>query len=309
MSDETKPDLSLRLAQGLRSLEAKYPKSSFAAGFVPVLGQIYSAASTAAALRDPQATKLEKGLAAASMLPLGRMAKGLRKRDITTYHGSSAKNLDKEGFRIPQTQDDIISGNVDGVGTYSATSPLPAAKHWQLDSGQRYLYELDIPDATLPNYIPNIDNADIEASSNVKDYILNTFGGKNPDYKTALRNYWNTIYNAVDEPTRQLNLNAHALRHGVKGSVLDFGAGSKTFVTFDPTDISVKNKWELSPVFEDFRPNRAAGADYIDPNKLHKFHKRGFTLDQMEALAGLDEYPDISKYSYIRDMLREMASK
>lgn len=42
-------------------------------GFVPGVGQIYGAASSAAALRDPDASALEKGMAGLSMLPMGNL--------------------------------------------------------------------------------------------------------------------------------------------------------------------------------------------------------------------------------------------
>lgn len=70
MSDKT-----LQMAQALRGWEAKHPVLSTALSFVPVAGQAYGLASSAAAMRDPEASGLEKGLAAASVTPLGGLAK------------------------------------------------------------------------------------------------------------------------------------------------------------------------------------------------------------------------------------------
>lgn len=72
-------DRSLRYARALRKWQERHPVADLAIGFVPGVGQAYGLASTAAALRDPEADKLEKGLAAASFIPGGRIAGKLRK--------------------------------------------------------------------------------------------------------------------------------------------------------------------------------------------------------------------------------------
>jgi len=66
-------DLSLAVAQRLRRFAQDNPKTDLALGFVPGVGQVYGAAQTAASLRDPEASGLEKGMAAASMLPFGKL--------------------------------------------------------------------------------------------------------------------------------------------------------------------------------------------------------------------------------------------
>jgi hypothetical protein len=70
---------SLKLAQGLRGWQQKHPIADLGISFVPGVGQAYGLASAAAAMRDPEASTFEKGMAGASVLPVGKVADKLRK--------------------------------------------------------------------------------------------------------------------------------------------------------------------------------------------------------------------------------------
>jgi len=68
-------DYGLRMAKALRSWEEENPWTATGLGFVPLVGQAYGLASAAAAARDPDASALDKSLAAASVVPFGSLAK------------------------------------------------------------------------------------------------------------------------------------------------------------------------------------------------------------------------------------------
>lgn len=79
-------DPTLEYAQQLRQWEEENPWKSVALGFVPGIGAAYGGASAAAALRDPEATAIEKTLAIAGMLPGGKLLGKLKpKRDIILH--------------------------------------------------------------------------------------------------------------------------------------------------------------------------------------------------------------------------------
>lgn len=67
------------LAKALRGWQAENPAADLALGFVPGVGQLYGAATAAAAYADPDASGLERGLATAGMVPFGKGADLLRK--------------------------------------------------------------------------------------------------------------------------------------------------------------------------------------------------------------------------------------
>jgi hypothetical protein len=75
---------SLSLAKGLRKWQEENPKTDMALGFVPGVGQVLGAAEAAAAARDPDASAVEKGMGALSVLPMGKVADKLRKIVITS---------------------------------------------------------------------------------------------------------------------------------------------------------------------------------------------------------------------------------
>lgn len=65
----------VELAKKLRAWQAEHPVADLAIGFIPIAGQAYGAASAAAALADPDASKLEKGMSGLTFLPGGKAAK------------------------------------------------------------------------------------------------------------------------------------------------------------------------------------------------------------------------------------------
>lgn len=91
-------DRTLQMSQALRGWEEENPWKSLALGFVPVAGQVYGAASAAAALRDPEASALDKSLAGASVTPLGALAKTAKKIIGGPVLAERAKKL---GIEIP----------------------------------------------------------------------------------------------------------------------------------------------------------------------------------------------------------------
>jgi hypothetical protein len=82
-------DPTLTVAQKLRAYEAKHPLQAIAGGFVPGLGQ----ASSAAALRDPEAPWWEKALNAPGLLPgVGGASKAI------VLLASKLRKIDPEAF-------------------------------------------------------------------------------------------------------------------------------------------------------------------------------------------------------------------
>lgn len=65
----------MKAAQQYRAFWAEHPAVSIGLGFVPVLGQALGAIDALAAYGDPEASKLERGLATAGVIPVGKAIK------------------------------------------------------------------------------------------------------------------------------------------------------------------------------------------------------------------------------------------
>ena len=95
---------SLALAKKLRAWQEDHPVLDFGLGLVPGVGQLYGTASSAAAMRDPDASGLEKTMAAASILPVGKIADKVRKIMVSS---TLARNI--PGLKDAATKADKLA--------------------------------------------------------------------------------------------------------------------------------------------------------------------------------------------------------
>jgi hypothetical protein len=160
---------SLKLAQGLRGWQQKHPGLDLAAGFVPLAGQAYGLASSAAAMRDPEASKLEKGLAVAGILPVGKAAGALKKiivgektvKGVPALEASlaMAKKLRNQFFKAGKNPSKGARGMTDLVqGDPRINDQLAKETGWWIDPDSgKWMHELDDSRAS-PDY-PFLDQA------------------------------------------------------------------------------------------------------------------------------------------------------
>lgn len=85
----SKDSRAVEYAKALRGWAAEHPVADIGLGFVPGVGQLYGLAHAAAANLDPDATALDRGLATAGILPMGRLGT-VAKKVVIGERGANA---------------------------------------------------------------------------------------------------------------------------------------------------------------------------------------------------------------------------
>lgn len=145
--------------RALRNWRENHPYLDMAAGFLPGVGQAQAIDDIAQAIeqKDP----IKGALAAASMVPVSHLVKGLKnppKAEAISYHGSphSWKGDKPDPERRLTGEGSMEEGAGLYTGTsaplamqYAAVSPAPRSQ------AERYVYKLDTPDE-ITNRAPNL---------------------------------------------------------------------------------------------------------------------------------------------------------
>jgi hypothetical protein len=182
------------MAKALRNWQAENPVADVAIGFVPGVGQLYGLASAAAAYADPDATALDRGLATAGILPLGKAAGAVRKIAVGPKGIEALKDSEKLLRGKWKGGDKIVRQELDDSGA-ALFRPIPEER-------QKLEKVLDFPE--LFHAYPELRNTDI---------VLAAGRGGEYDPVTSVIRIGRDL-----PPTKQMGVLKHELTHGVQKS-------------------------------------------------------------------------------------------
>lgn len=233
----------------LRGWEEDNFWTSLGLGFVPGVGSVYGGLSGAAALSDPDASGLEKGLAAAGFTPMGHIARMLKQAPdqlgITVFHGGP----EFEG--PPRPMHEGGEGNwTEGPGLYLTPAYSEASSYAESTpfydganpSKRPLVYRYDLDDEAREQMFL-INPAGLGAGprrqfdlqyEQVKDILADMFPGMSDEqrYQQFVDDFMWHSGSAPDFQTRDAQ-RMYALAEGIRGTETP---GLAYIVSFDPAE-------------------------------------------------------------------------